>query len=222
MLILSNIRGLFDKYPCLSTDDTTDAKSVCHYLTPSFKWWLQKFQTDSCCKSSSSCKQQPWRKSNRSVILFLFWNGKTCEEIKVKLHAVYKDHAPSRTTIRYWFNEVKHGWTSVFDEKRPGHPIEVTTVLPDRRVKIREIADIVDISTERIQNILPEKSGMRKLSVRWVPSLLTVEQKRNRITISVHSLDMFKRNPKDFLRRFVTVDEACIHHYKPEMKEQSK
>ena len=47
-------------------------------------------------------------------------------------------------------------------------------VLADRRLKIREIADIVDISTERIQNILHEKLGMRKLLARWVPRLLTV------------------------------------------------
>ena len=103
----------------------------------------------------------------RSVIRFLFLDGKTCEEIKVKLHAVYKDHAPSITTIRYWFNVFKRGRTSVFEEERPGRPIELTTedmvkkihyiVLADRRVKIREIADIVDISTERIQNILFEK-----------------------------------------------------------------
>lgn len=150
----------------------------------------------------------------------------------MKLHAVYKDHAPSMTTIRYWFNEFKRGRTSVFDEERPGRPIEVTTedmvnkihdiVLADRRVKIREIADIVDISIERIQNILHKKLGMRKLSARWVPRLLTVEQKRNRMTTSEHCLDMFKRNPKEFLRRFVTVDETWIHHYTPEMKEQSK
>ena len=30
-------RGLFDKYPCLSTHDTTDAKCVCQNLKPSFK-----------------------------------------------------------------------------------------------------------------------------------------------------------------------------------------
>jgi len=33
---------------------------------------------------------------------------------------------------------------------------------------------------------------------------------------------MFKRNPKEFLRRFVTVYETWIHHYTPETKEQSK
>lgn len=168
----------------------------------------------------------------RSVIRFLFLDGKTCEEIKVKLHAVYKDHAPLMTTIRYWFNEFKRGRTSVFDEERPGRPIEVTTedmvnkihdiVLTDCRVKIKEIGDIVDISIERIQNILHEKLGMRKLSARWVPRLLTEEQKRNRMTTSEYCLDMFKRNPKEFLWRFVTVDETWIHHYTPEMKEQSK
>jgi len=95
-------------------------------------------------------------------------------------------------------------------------------VLADRRVKIREIANIVKISTERIQNVLYETLGMKKLSARWVPRLLTVEQKRNRMTTSKHCLDMFKRNPKEFLQRFVTVDETWIHHYTPETKEQSK
>ena len=50
-------------------------------------------------------------------------------------------------------------------------------VLADRRVKIREIANIVKISIERIQNILHETLGMKKLSARWVSRLLIVEQK---------------------------------------------
>jgi len=71
---------------------------------------------------------------------------------------------PSMTTIRYWYNEFKRRRTSIFNEERPDRPIEVTTedmvnkihdiVLADRRVKIREIANIVKISTERIQNVL--------------------------------------------------------------------
>ena len=49
-----------------------------------------------------------------------------------------------------------------------------------------------------------------------------MEQKRNRMTTSEHCLDMFKRNSKEFLRRFVTVDETWIHDYTVEMKEPSK
>jgi hypothetical protein len=42
------------------------------------------------------------------------------------------------------------------------------------------------------------------------------------MTTSKQCFDLFKRNPKEFLRRFVTVDETSIHHYMPEMKEESK
>ena len=35
-------------------------------------------------------------------------------------------------------------------------------------------------------------------------------------------MTLFKRNPKEFLRRYVTVDETWIHWYTPETKEQSK
>ena len=61
------------------------------------------------------------------MIRFLFLDAKTCEEIQVKLHTVYKDLSPSMITISYWFNEFKRGRTSVFDEERLGRPIEVNT-----------------------------------------------------------------------------------------------
>ena len=52
--------------------------------------------------------------------------------------------------------------------------------------------------------------------------MLTDQQKFERADVSQSILDMFKRNPKIFLRRFVTIDEVWIHHYTPETKEQSK
>ena len=67
---------------------------------------------------------------------------------------------------------------------------------------------------------------MKKLSARWVPHLLTVDHKRDRVTISKQYLEMFQRNPDEFLkrlkRRFITVDETWIHYFTPETKEQSK
>src|SRR5687768_12197365 len=95
-------------------------------------------------------------------------------------------------------------------------------VLEERRVKVREIADIVGISNERVHNILHEHLAMKKLSsVRWVPRLLTTDQKRIRVNISKECLSMFKRNEADYLGRFATVDETWIHHCTPETKEQS-
>lgn len=63
----------------------------------------------------------------QSVIRFLFLEGKTCEEIKTKLDAVYGDHSPSMTTVRYWFNEFKQGRSSIFNKERTGRSTNATT-----------------------------------------------------------------------------------------------
>jgi len=64
-----------------------------------------------------------------------------------------------------------------------------------------EIAETVSMSKDRVGHILHEILGMRKLSGRWVPLLLTPDKKRNRETTSMQCLTLFKRNPKEFLRR---------------------
>jgi len=78
------------------------------------------------------------------------------------------------------------------------------------------------MSKDRVGHVLHEILGMRKLSARWVPRFLTPDNKRNRETTSEQCLTLFKRNPKEFLRRFMTIDETWIHWYTPETKEQSK
>ena len=39
---------------------------------------------------------------------------------------------------------------------------------------------------------------------------------------SAESLQLFKKNSAAFLQRFVTMDETCIHHCMPEMKQMPK
>ena len=168
----------------------------------------------------------------RSVIRFLFLEGKSRSEIKERLDTVYGDSSSSMATVKNWFNEFQRGRTSVFDEPRPDAPKTATTednvikihglVLADHRLKVREIAETVGISKDRVDHILHEILGMRKLSARWMSRLLTPDNKCNRETISEHCLTLFKRNSKEFLRRFVTVDETWIHWYIPETKKQSK
>ncbi|KAG5307266.1 SETMR methyltransferase, partial [Acromyrmex insinuator] len=93
-------------------------------------------------------------------------------------------------------------------------------VLTDRRVKVRELVEATSISHGTVISILHEQLDIKQLSARWVPRLLTVDHKRDRVTISKQCLEMFQRNPDEFLRRFITVDETWIHYFTPEMKKQ--
>lgn len=168
----------------------------------------------------------------RVLIKHYFLRGKTITQTKTKLDKYYGNSSPSIKMVHKWFTDFRCGRTSTIDAERPGRPIEVTTpemvnkihdiVLQDRRVKVREIAEMVRISDERVRNILHQHLNMRKLSARWVPRLLTIDQKRVRVTTSKANLAMFNRNRHEFLRRFITVDETWIHHHTPETKEQSK
>ena len=74
-------------------------------------------------------------------------------------------------------------------------------------MKVHEIAETVGISKYCLGRILHEILDMRKLSARWVPRLLTPNN-RNRETASEQCLTLLKPNSKEFLRRFVTVDET--------------
>jgi len=72
----------------------------------------------------------------RSVIRFLFLEGKSRSEIKERFDAVYGDFSPSMATVKNWFNEFQRGRNSVFDEPRPGAPKMATTEDKNPRSRI--------------------------------------------------------------------------------------
>jgi histone-lysine N-methyltransferase SETMAR len=170
-------------------------------------------------------------KQFRVLILHCFLMGKNTITAKAWLDKCYPDSAPSRQTVEKWFAEFKRGRTDTDDAERSGRPIEVVTpeniekvhriVLENRKVKLREIADTLKISEGSVHTILHERLSMRKLFSKWVPRLLTVDQKQQRVDDSERCLELFMRNKKDFLRRYVTMDETWIHHHTPESNRQS-
>lgn len=59
---------------------------------------------------------------------------------------------------------------------------------------------------------------MRKLCAKWGPCVLTIEQKQCREDISIECLTKFYNTKAEFLRRFLTMDRAWVHHFIPETK----
>ncbi|XP_014471304.1 PREDICTED: uncharacterized protein LOC106742650 [Dinoponera quadriceps] len=154
----------------------------------------------------------------RVLVKHYFMKDKSPEKTKEKLDKYYGKSAASIITVYKWFQTFQSGHMSTSDAEHFGRSFEVNAleiidkinamVMDNRRMKVREIASAVSISSERVYNVLHQQLGMKKLSARWVPRLLTVDQKRNRVRCSKDSLQLFQRNPQDFRRHSVTVDET--------------
>ena len=107
--------------------------------------------------------------------------GNTPTQIKDEPDSVYGDSAPSFTTVKFWAAELKPGCKGLGDDERSGRPKIATTdeniakvhqmVLDDRRIKVREVAEVMNMSKERVCHILNQHLGMTKLFARWVPRL---------------------------------------------------
>ena len=77
-------------------------------------------------------------------------------------------------------------------------------ILEDRRISAKSIAEQLGISRQWVGSIFHEDLDKRKLSAKWVPKYLNADQKHQRCQSSEQLLECFRRDPNDFLSRFVT------------------
>jgi histone-lysine N-methyltransferase SETMAR len=167
----------------------------------------------------------------RAVIKNLMRQGQKCKEIRENLLKVYHDHALSISAIKRWITKFKCGQESLEKHKAGGPSKTATTdekvamvkclVESNRRLTVRDIAEESGISIGRVDFILKKKLGLSKLSARWVPRLLTDEQKRVRAELSLDLFHRFEADPNNFVSRVVTGDETWVYYYDPETKQQS-
>ena len=163
----------------------------------------------------------------RAVIKYL----QLPKEIHADMANTLGNNAPSYRKVKEWCASFKHGRTSTEDDHRSGRPCEVTsqeivdsvldTVMQDRRTTIRQIAQTCGISKSTVERILHEKLNLNKVSARWVPRMLTADQKRRRVQVSQELLVEYRANPESFIRHRVTQDETWVHHFDPETKARS-
>jgi histone-lysine N-methyltransferase SETMAR len=63
--------------------------------------------------------------------------------------------------------------------------------------------------------------GYRKVCARWVPRMLTIKMKAERLRICQQVLLRYETEGDTFLNNIVTGDESWVHYYDPENKRQS-
>ena len=158
-----------------------------------------------------------------------FLMSKNIVQAKQWLHKCYSDSDPSETTVKRCYADFKCSCTDRNDAEHSGHPnlavvLENTKklyklVLADLELKLCEIVEDLKVSEGSVFTILHDHLSMRKLCSKWVLYLLTVDQKQQCVNDSERCLQLFQCNQKEFLHKYVTMDETWIHLFTPESTE---
>ena len=72
----------------------------------------------------------------------------------------------------------------------------------DVRFTIRQLAGMTNSSLARVHGILKKHLKLRKINARWIPYLLTDEQKRTRVTMTKQSMNMYPKYSKKVFRQY--------------------
>ena len=88
-----------------------------------------------------------------------------------------------------------------------------TLLRSDKKLGVRVIAEDLNMGRETLRQIVKEDVGMRKISTKMVPRILTHDQKQRRLHISSDLL----RNAEMF-DRVITGDETFCFQYDSEKK----
>ncbi|GFR59567.1 histone-lysine N-methyltransferase SETMAR [Elysia marginata] len=77
------------------------------------------------------------------------------------------------------------------------------------------------MSRTSVFRVLSNKLNKKKKFSKWVPHLLTDEQKESRVNFSKNFLRRFQTGQNEFLGRIITLDETWVYSWDPETKRQS-
>ncbi|KAL4113507.1 hypothetical protein QTP88_017119 [Uroleucon formosanum] len=136
----------------------------------------------------------------------------------------------SRARVFEWFKRFKESRTTVECDEREGRPSTSrneemiqkirTAIRGNRRLTIMELSNEFQISFRSVQTILTTDLDMRRVAAKFLPKLLSGEQKENRKQIATDLLEC-SESDDFFLKSIITGDETWVYGYDPETKVQS-
>ena len=136
----------------------------------------------------------------------------------------------SEAELKFWYRRFKEGWESVVRDPHSGRPstsrtpknIERVRAAIDEngRVTVRDLEEDLGIPRTVASEVLTEDLGKKLAAAKFVPRLLSLEQKECRAEVDQDLLETANKNP-DFHKNVITGDESCVYCYDPETKAQS-
>ncbi|KAK4877667.1 hypothetical protein RN001_010173 [Aquatica leii] len=124
----------------------------------------------------------------RAVIRFLQAEESNQSEIHRRLEGVYKNRGRARTSYTDENCSIVEG-----------------LIMEDRRIKVREIAEMIGIPKSCVHEIICSLN-FRKISARWVPKILSENHTTNQISASLQHLTRYQQKV-DLIESIITGNE---------------
>ena len=148
------------------------------------------------------------------------------------MQKVYGNGALKYATVCKWVRRFNDGRESIKNDPRVGKPVSVLMeknvatvkklIEEDARYTVQEIEELSGIHSSSVLKILRERLGLRKIWVRWVPHLLTEEQKQSRVRFASQVIQKYDKCDPCRLEEIVTGDETWICPFQPDSKAKNK
>ncbi|UYV85088.1 hypothetical protein LAZ67_X004533 [Cordylochernes scorpioides] len=197
-------------------DDDGDDEALFLELTVFLLWVLKEDKKQESSKMETN--------EIRAVIKFLCKKGMSPKEIYEDMVDTLREDVSSYSTVNKWIVAFKLGRISTEEEHRPGRPVESVTqenidkihilVMLDSKMTIRQIEETLGIPKTTVDWIMREHLGLRKLSARWVPKLLTPDQKavrRKLFSDNLRYLKPIQRNSSVDLLPWMRLGPITLH-----------
>ena len=133
------------------------------------------------------------------------------------MQKVYGNGALKYVTVCKWGRCFNDGRESIENDPRVGRPISVLTeknvatvkmlIEEDAHYNVQETEELSGIHWSSVLKILRERLGLRKICARWVPHLLTDEQKQSRVRLASQVIEKYDKCDPCRLEEIVTGDE---------------
>ena len=154
------------------------------------------------------------------------------KQIFNEMCGIYGPQTISMRTVFRWVKAFKARKFSVEDDVYPERPKTFVTkaniaavktlVEQDARLSVKDIASCTGISEGSVQTILKKRLDLRKVCTRWVPHLITEEQKTERLKCARELLKTYKGCNSWVLSNLLTGDETWVHMLESQRRADNK
>ncbi|UYV78830.1 hypothetical protein LAZ67_16002927 [Cordylochernes scorpioides] len=162
-------------------------------------------------------------------VQFCFKLKKSATETYELIKEAFGDAALSRSRTFQWFSRFQKGREKLNDDQHTGRPRSLRCeenklkikelIKSNRRISIKDLSLETGLSVGLCHQIVTKDLDMIRASSKFVPRILTEEQKEVRMDVCKNMVEMTRTYP-EWMQKIITRDETWVYQYDPETKRQ--